>query len=253
MQVESRQPGTRGLSFVLMLEDDQQTTSGSPEDVARAERQRRNGEPLLWFRYDGREYVIRDPEVVRQARALWADVYDSDLGPHAIAAAAQALESLKIDQLVEHGVRAAEKARLGAHLGSIVAEQGMLGAQLGSMTAEQALHALTGAHAAMAGIDQAELARHRRAMDEAGKEIKEQMRALEHRLKDDLDSQMKELHHQLRALEEPMRGMAAPMEEFGHQMKAFGQSIEKATRKANDEMRALVDRALASGLAQPVR
>ena len=64
---------------------------------------------------------------------------------------------------------------------------------------------------------------------------------------------MKELNHQLRALEEPMRGMAAPMESLGHQMKAFGHSIEKATRRANDEMRALVDRALASGLAQPVR
>ena len=64
-------PNTRGLSFVMMLEDDQQTTSGSPEDVARARRHRKNGEPLLWFRYDGREYVVRDPEVAAAgARAL---------------------------------------------------------------------------------------------------------------------------------------------------------------------------------------
>ena len=170
-----------------------------------------------------------------------------------MSAAAQTLEALKIDQLVEHGLRVAEQSKLDAHLGSMLAEQGMLGAQLGSLAAEQAMRALTDAHQAMARARSGRARAPPPGNGPGGTEMKEHVRALERRLKDDLGSEMKALHHQRRALEEPMRGMAAPMEAFGHQMKAFGQTIEKATRRANDEMRALVDRALAAGLAQPVR
>ena len=304
-QVESR-PNTRGLAFVMMLEDDQQTSSGSSEDVARARRHRRNGEPLLWFRYDGREYVVRDPEVLGQARALWNDVYASGAGVDAMSALGHTLtdelvkhkelieqgeflkhdalsrhkelfeqaESFKQDALAKHEdmlkydefikghelTKHAEQDELakhadrdqlakhlelkaqealGARLGSMAAEQGLLGAQLGSKALEQALHALTDARAVSAiEFDKAELERLHRAMDETGKGMEKEMR---------------ELHHQLRELEEPIREMAAPMKEFGHRMEAFGQTIERATRKANEEMRALVERALASGLAQPVR
>jgi bla regulator protein blaR1 len=309
-QVESR-PNTRGLAFVMTLENGQQTSSGSSEDVARARRHQRNGEPILWFRYDGREYVVRDPEVLGQARALWSDVYASGAGGDAMSALSQTLtaelakhkelaeqeeffkhdalsrhkelleqgesfkrealskheEMLKIEEFIkthelakhaeqdelEKHVGLKDEEILSARLGSMV-EQGLLGAHLGSMALEQALRALTDARAGSEiEIDRAELEHHRRAMNEAGKEIEEQMRGLEQRLKGDLDSQMRELHHQLRTIEEPMREMAAPMKEFGHRMEAFGQTIERATRKANEEMRALVERALASGLAQPVR
>jgi len=263
-QVESRQPKARELSFVLLLEDGQRTMSGSSDDVQRAERHRRNGEPLLWFRYDGREYVIRDPELVRQARALWTEVYESGLGQDALRALTQ---TFKADELVKHAELAAAQGMLGAHLGSIVAEQsmldarlgsivaeqGMLGAHLGSKAEEQALHALSDARAAMAEVDQDELERHVRSMKEATREIEQKMRELEQRLKRDFDVQMRELQQRLRALEGPIREIAAPMEELGHQMEAFGQTIEKASRKANEEMRALVDRAIASGLAQTVR
>lgn len=300
-QVESRST-TRGLSYVMMLEDDKQTTSNSPEeDVARARRHQRNGEPLLWFRYDGREYVVRDPEVLGQARALWADVYTSGAGGEAMSALNQTLtdelakhkelieqgeflkhdalsrhkellehaESFKLDALGKHEemlkhdefIKTHELAKhaeqdeltnhaelkaqeiLGARLGSMAAEQGLLGAQLGSKALEQALHALTGARAVSdIEFDKADIERLGRAMDEAGKQMGKEM-----------EKEMRELHHKLRELEEPMREMAAPMKEFGHRMGAFGQTIERATRKANEEMRALVERALASGLAQPVR
>ena len=156
-QVEST---SRGLNFVLLLEDDQRTTYGSFDDVARAKQYQRAGEPLLWFRRDGREYVIRDPEIVRQARAVWAEVYDSGLGLTEMAAMAQAFDS---DALVDFA--------------ALATEQAMHAAELGAMASEQAMHALAEAHAAMPDISR-ELEKHRQ-MFEAHRQEKDAMAANE--------------------------------------------------------------------------
>ena len=100
------------LNFVLLLEDNQQTMSGSLADVARARRHQKNGEPLLWFRVDGQEYVVRDRDLIAQARAFWNDVYESSLDHGEIAAAAQALGA----EALAHGLAAAEQGIKGAHL-----------------------------------------------------------------------------------------------------------------------------------------
>jgi bla regulator protein blaR1 len=304
-QAETERRKTGGLTFVLMLEDGQQTTSGSPEDVKRAARNRHNGEPLLWFRYDGREYVIRDPELLRQARTLWSEFHESgfkrdelgawvdalksekfqkhdelraftqalkaeDFQKHdELRAFAQALkaeefqkhdelraftQALKSEDFQKHARLAAEaQSLLGAHLGATAADQAKLDAHLGMMFSEKALQALTDARDAISGIELEELERLKHSLDEVGKEVEEKMREGEQRLKSDLDSQMHELRQQLDKIEEPMREMAAPLEEFGHRMESFGRSMERAARKANDEMRALLERAIAAGLAQTVR
>ena len=246
---EGRQSKARDLNFVFLQEDGQRTTSGTPGDVQRAERQQQNGEPLLWFRYDGREYVIRDRDVLRQARALWADVHDSGLGPEHLAAMAQAFSA---EAFAEGGRLAAEQGAL-AHLGSMAAEQAMLGAHLGAMASEEALRALAHVQEAMPDTAVADLERHRQSLDESRHDIDEKMREMEGRLKHDLDGQMQELQDRISKLEGPIREMTAPLEEFGHHMEALGRTAEEASRRAMEEMRALLDRAIASGLARPVR
>lgn len=246
---EGRQPKERELNFVFLQEDGQRTMSGSPGDAQRAERQQQNGEPLLWFRYDGREYVIRDRDVLRQARALWADVYESGLGPEHLAAMAQAFNA---NALVEHGRLVAEEGAL-AHLGSMALEQGLLGAQLGSMASDQALRALTDAREAMSEAAVENLEHHRQSLDESRHEIDQKMREMEHRLKHDLEDQLQELGQRLRELEGPIRQMTEPLEKLGHHMEAIGRTADRASRKATEEMRALIDRAMAKGLAQTVR
>jgi beta-lactamase regulating signal transducer with metallopeptidase domain len=248
-RVEDRQSKTRQLDFVLLGEDGQQTMSGSLEDVQRAKRHQTNGEPLLWFRNDGREYVIRDRDVLRQARAVWAHVYESGLGPEHMAAMAQAFNA---EALIGHGRLAAEAEAI-AQLGGIAAEKGALGAQLGAMASEQALRALADAHRAMPEIAAADLKPLRQSLDESSHEIDEKMREMERRLKQDLDGQLQELQERIRRLEGPIREMVAPMEELGRSMEALGRTAEKASREAMEEMRALIERAIASGLAQTVR
>ena len=49
--------GDRDLNYIIFLDDDHTTMSGSTDDIQRARRYRQPGEPMLWFRNGGREYV----------------------------------------------------------------------------------------------------------------------------------------------------------------------------------------------------
>ncbi len=248
-----RQSKNRELSFVFLREDGQSTSSGSPGDVERAKRQQQNSEPLLWFRSEGREYVIRDRDVLRQARALWSRVYESVPGPEHLAAMAQAFN---VEALTEHG-RLVAGGEAFAQLGAMAAETGLLGAQLGAMASAQALRALMDAKApeisALSEGAAADLKRLNRSLDESHHEMDEKIREMERRLKQNLDGQMQELESRVRRLEGPIREMVAPMEELGRSMEALGGTAEKAAREAIEEMRALIERAMAAGLAQTVR
>ena len=225
------------LNFVLLLEDNQQTTSGSAADVARARKHQKNGEPVLWFRADGQEYVVRDRDLIAQARALWNDVYDSSFDHREIAAAAQALGA----EALAHGLAAAE--------------QGMKGAHLGGLVADQAIRALTDAHRSMSDIDfTAELENAREQLEQSLPDLEETLRELEQRLKSDIDEQLRDLRQGLRALEESKRKKEAGLSrDFEHRVNEFGARVGEAARQANEKMRALVERARSSGLAVTVR
>jgi hypothetical protein len=73
--VESASPGVLAPSpddpYVYFLDDSNVMMSGSMGDLDRAREARRDeNDSLLWFRHDGREYVVRDPAVLRTVREL---------------------------------------------------------------------------------------------------------------------------------------------------------------------------------------
>jgi len=83
---------------VSMLSD---TATDLKRDIERVRKQRQvPNERLIWFRLDGREYIIRDPATIAQAEAIWKPVED-----------------------------------LGKQMGKIGAEQGKLGAKQGEIGA----------------------------------------------------------------------------------------------------------------------
>ena len=225
------------LNFVLLLEDNQQTMSGSLADVARARKHQKNGEPLLWFRADGQEYVVRDRDVIAHARALWNDVYESSLDHGEIAAAAQAFSA----EALAHGLAAAE--------------QGMKGAHLGGLAAEQALRVLADTHLLIPDIDfTAELENARETLEQALPDLEETLRELEQRLKTDLDDQLRDLRQELRALEGSKRKKEAGLSrDLQHRVNAFGARVGESARQANEKMRELVERARSAGLAVTVK
>jgi beta-lactamase regulating signal transducer with metallopeptidase domain len=240
---ERRRPESGGVRFVLLSEDGSRTTSAEERgDVERAERQRRNGQALLWFRKDGREYVIRDPEVLREVRALWTNVYhhhppfDAD----AVRELTQSLESLKLDDLVEQSALMAQSVTdmaIGDHA-QLITEQATHAAEAGLLVAQEALDQ----H--LHSIDTPALEEHIRALekstDHLDHQIEHSMRELEHHLKGDIDERMKDLDQRLRDLD------------FSH-LSEFGRSTSDAAKQATDEMRTLIDRAIRNGQATLVR
>jgi beta-lactamase regulating signal transducer with metallopeptidase domain len=209
------------LTFVL-LTGDQTMMSGSSRDVERARAQRNGGEPLLWFRHEGREYIVRDEALVKQAIELWAPV--GRIG----------------EQQGEIGSR---QGALGAKQGAIGAQQGTLGARQGALGARQgALGAQQGA-LGLRGPRPSE--KERRDIEQERREIDEKMR--------ELDKEMQALGEEMRKLEAPMQKLGAEMEALGVEMEALGRRMAEASLKAETGLRLLVRDAIASGAAQPVR
>jgi hypothetical protein len=257
---ERRRDASRGVRFVLLSADGSRTTSGDESgDVRRAEQQRRNGEALLWVRIDDKEYVIRDPEVLRQARALWANVYhDPQFNADAVHELARSLDSVKLDDLVHQSTLIAQgvtESGIVDHA-QLIAEQGTHAAEAGLMVAEQVLRSLSHDGLTTSALDETKLDQHLDSVDTSGLEqhlrtlerssdhldqqIQHSVRELEHHLKGDLDERMKDLENHLRDLD------------FSH-MSEFGRSVSDSAKQATDEMRALVERAIRNGQASLVR
>jgi len=102
-------------SWVVVRDENSVSMSGSTHDLERARSLLRDlGPGYLWFRHDGKEYVVRDGEKLKEINDL-AD-RQSELG--------------------------AEQGRLGRVQGDLGRQQGQLGREQGAMGREQARKAL---------------------------------------------------------------------------------------------------------------
>jgi beta-lactamase regulating signal transducer with metallopeptidase domain len=211
------------LEYVLFIDDSHTTMSGSTRDMQRAREFRERGESLLWFRLDGREYIVRDQSVLRDAQELWEPV--SRIG--------------------------AEQGRIGAQQGAIGARQGQYGARQGEIGAEQGLIAAKqGAIAAQYGVLNAREAR--RLSEGERSEIARERARLDREMRE-LDREMRELNDRMRNIERPDDDLGRQMSELGKAMSELGREMSAASRKAERDMIRLVERAIESGAARPVR
>ena len=284
--VEQERTSRKGdLAFVLFLGDKQRTVSGSSEDLQRAERHRRNNEPMLWFRLDGREYVVRDAGVLREAEAAWQDFNQDSL----------------------HKVLSSEHLESLARLGDSKAFEhvGQLGAELGSKAFEFAHEMIRNFHidenafghlkelGELKGLDHLKELEHlsemhhlsdmkelhdkipheeiRESLDKLHSKVDGDMREMrekirrdvEHSLKNDVEmyrDQIRELQDKIRDLEEPLkelrepiRELAEPMSDFGRHMGKMGREIGDQAERAMEQMREVIERAIANGRAQSVK
>lgn len=210
------------LRFVF-LSDDVTNMSGNRGDVERARGLRQRGETILWFMRDGKEYVVRDPDVLKQTHAIWEPV--SRIG-------------------AEQGRIGAQQGELGAHQGRIGARQGRIGAEQGAIGARQA----------EIGARQAELAARevRQPSERERAELRAERRTLEERMQG-LEREMAALGERMNAEGKPMAKLGAEMEVLGEEMSALGKKMEEASRKAEAGMRTLMERAISNGTAQQVK
>lgn len=213
----------RGLNYIIFLDDDHTTMSGSTDDIQRARRHRRPGEPMLWFRNGGREYVVRDRRIVDDAIALWIPV--NELG------------NQQGDLGSKQGELGAKQGEIGARQGQLGAEQGNVGARQGTLGARQATLAAR-EHRLQSDAD-------RRAFDEERRQIDREMR--------ELDGEMRALDVKMREAEEPMRQLDKEMQVLDKEMQVLSRKMEEEQRKAETGMRTLLERAVATGAAEAVK
>jgi hypothetical protein len=208
--------------FILLGDDDHTTWHGSSRDHARAIRHKREGEPLLWFRRDGQEYVVRDRALIAQAEAVWKTV--GELG------------GAQGELGGEMGKLGSKQGEHGSRMGELGSKQGALGAKLGELAVRQAELALR---------------QTRELTDQEQELLEKQEREIEIQM-ETLQKEMEGLGEQMEALAKPMEDLGTQMEPLAKQMEALGKKMEEAARSAEAEMEKLIERAVEDGSAEKV-
>lgn len=127
----------------IILHGDGATMSGSISDIRTAKATRQGGEDLIWFRRDGKTYVIRDAAALSAAKELFRE--QRELGE-------------------QQGALGEKQGELGEKQGALGAKQGELGARQGELGARQGRFARN---------DEKQRAELDRQMEELGKKQEE--------------------------------------------------------------------------------
>jgi bla regulator protein BlaR1 len=177
---------------------------------------------LLWFKVDGREYVVRDDAAIARAVEITRPI--REIG------AAQG------DVGSRQGVIGAQQGEIGARQGGIGARQGAIGARQAELGARQA-----GLAAREADASEAQ----RQQLERQQAELDAEMRKL--------DEQMRALDDEMRGADEPMADLDAKMRVLDEEMRALDAKMHEAEPRVRAELRALFDRLVKENVAEPVK
>lgn len=238
-------------AYVLVRKgEDGMTMSGSHDDRDNAdiEAARRDIDgDFLWFRRDGKAYVVRDAATLAQADATWAKTRDLNaqmqvlsarMQPHqekmqALGARMQALQ-VEVVQPPEMETARVEMERLSRRMQALSTRMGALGAD-------------------MATADDAGRDRLQAQMDALSAEQETIGREMEHQgaIMESAGQQIEARTAPMEALGREMEAAGKPMEDIGKDMEALGARLERAAQDAERRTRRLIDDAFAKGLATP--
>ena len=201
-----------------LFDGDAAIVNGSDVDLAAAKRLQRDGRSTIWFRRGDKAYLIDDPAYVGRAKAAYAPV----------------------DALArQQGELGGRQGALGGKQGALGAQQGMLGARQGQLAGQRAMLANQQAMlAAQSGQRDhaAEMQVNRARLEASGQE---------------LDRQQARLSQQQSALGRQQAELGKQQEALGAQQEALGKRQQQATSQASQQIRKLLDEAIAKGVARP--
>ena len=234
----------------VSADNDRLSMSGDSSDVdeIRETRSRVDGD-FLWFRRDGKAYVLRDAATVERMRALWAKNAGREAEMNALSERMQA-ESEKIEAI---GSRIEAVASLGGEtprMREAIGKVEALAEQQNTLAHQQAELATTIATRAAEDRSDAGAEARMKALDAQMEALEKQMRALENAI--DVEAEKMEASlAPLAAMEKEMQAAAAPMEALGAKMEALGAEHEREMARIDRQIRAEIDRAMSAGLASP--
>jgi beta-lactamase regulating signal transducer with metallopeptidase domain len=192
---------------------------GDTSDLAKVKSLRDGDKPMVWFRRDGKDYVVRDSGYVERAQGAYAPVTE--------------LAQMQGELAGKEGQLAGEDGGLAAREGSLAARQGELEAERGSLEAQRASLDVSG--------NSAESTRQRAALDERLKTLAERKSDLDR----DVASERATIKTERDSLSKQRTGLARQQSELAKRQK-------DAQSKADAQLNKVIDEALASGAAQPV-
>ena len=190
--------------------------------------------PFIWFRQDGKSWVVRDPAVVAQVTRAWAPV-DTLSEEMQVYSGRMDVHGKKMEAL---GRRMEEQSRARgrsheAQMEKLAREQRELGRQMDALGRQ------------MNGADNARQEQLHRQMDALGARMGQ------------LGERIGRQGEQLAMAQQPMEATGRemeeagkPMEALGQQMEALGQRIEAQAHQSEASTRALIREAMSKGLAQ---
>ncbi|UJJ50760.1 MULTISPECIES: M56 family metallopeptidase [Rhodanobacter] len=201
-----------------LFDGDAAIVNGSDVDLAAAKRLQRDGKSTLWFRRGDKAWLIDDPAYVQRAKAAYAPV----------------------DALArQQGELGGQQGALGGKQGALGAQQGALGARQGQLAGQRAM--LASRQATLA----AQSSQHERSAETQANRAK--LEASEQ----ELDQQQEKLSQQQSALGRQQAELGKQQEALGAQQEALGKRQQQATSQASQQIRKLLDEAIAKGVAKP--
>ncbi len=239
----------KGPSYAIVRKGREgMTMSGSGDDIdeIRAARSKL-GSDFIWFRKDNQAFVVSDPAMVQRATQAWAEA--DKLGDRMGALGDQMeVHGRKMEALGEQMEGLAEGPE-GEAMEAAGTRMEELGRRQGEVAARQAELAT-----AMIDADEAGRARLQREMDALGKQMETLSAQMDEqaRVMDTHSERLEARMRPMEALGRQMEEAGKPMEALGEQMDALGEQMDKLSEKAEKETLALIDEAVAKGLAKPV-
>lgn len=238
-------------TYALVDSDsDQLSMSGSTDeiDTIRAAQSHIDGD-FLWFRRDGKAYVLRDPAILERIRTTWAtgDRRNDEMEALSAQMQARADEIEAISRRIDATAAAHEQTpamrsaidallRLAERQGTLAQQQAKLAtAMVAEPNDEKAM---------------AEAEDRIDALDAQMEKLDAEMESLESAI--EIESAKLEADlAPLAAMEDEIEMATAPLEALGAKMQMIGSEQEADMARIDLEIRSIVDEAVAKGLASP--
>ena len=227
---------------------DSYAISGDTDDIDDIEalKQHIDGD-FIWFRRDGKAYVLRDAAVLARAEKAWEgtkvheakmETLQARMQPHQdkLEVMHKRMEALRVDFERTPQMREAERSM------QVLAER--------QRDLAERHRALAMQHVRASDAERERLDRQSQQLDAQQDALNEQM---------ERHSAVLEQQHQrmqgesakMEAISREMEAASKPMEAIGKEMEGIGKQLEKQASLADRQVRSLIDEALQQGLAQP--
>ena len=225
--------------------------SGTMDDI-KAIRVARDAinDDFLWFRRDGKAWILRDADALARARAAWKDTealdaqmqaLDARMRPHS-----ERMEALgqQMDALARGADTESPEMREAAR------RMEALSRQMQALAHEQATLALQHVQPELDAARERHLEKEMDAQQLKMEALERQMEAHSAAI-EAASERMRVQQAPMEALGREMEAASQPMEAIGQEMEVIGQQIERKASVAQAEIHRIIDDAYARGLATP--